>query len=40
VAVDQKILNAKAYIAEIAAEVENDWQENAMKLAFRGNEEG
>jgi hypothetical protein len=40
VAVDQRNLNAKAYIAEIAAEVENDWQENAVKLALRGDEEG
>jgi hypothetical protein len=31
VAVDQKKLNAKAYIAEFAAEVENDWQENACR---------
>jgi hypothetical protein len=40
VAVDRRNLNAKAYIPEITAKVENDWQENAMKLAFQGDEEG
>jgi hypothetical protein len=32
-AADQRNLTAKAFIADIAAEVENDWRESVMKLA-------
>ncbi len=32
-AADQRILNVKASIVYISAEVENDWQESAKKLA-------
>ncbi len=33
VAEDQRILITKSSIADMAAEVENDWQENVRKLA-------
>ncbi len=31
---DQRNLNAKASLADIAAEVENNWRESVMKLAL------